>query len=95
LPAALAAGGSAQEVLAAVVGPGFELLADGEIAYRCGCGMDRARAAVSALGADGVAEVIASDGHAEVTCEFCHASYQLDKAALVAIEAALRAAGPR
>ena len=92
LAAALRAGGSAQEVLTAVAGPGFELLADGEIAYRCGCGPERARVAVSALGADGVAEVLATDGFAEVTCEFCHASYRLDRAALEAVEAALRAA---
>ena len=92
LAAALRVGGAAQEVLAAVVGPGFELLADGEVAYRCGCGPERARVAVSALGPDGVADVIATDGFAEVTCEFCHASYRLDRAALQAIEAALRAA---
>jgi molecular chaperone Hsp33 len=96
LAGALAGGGSAQEVLAAVAGPGFELLADSEVAYRCGCSLERARAAVSALGADGVAEVIADEGKAEVSCEFCHAHYVLDRAALEALEQALRArdAGP-
>jgi molecular chaperone Hsp33 len=83
-------GASAQEVLAAVVGPGFELLADQEVAYRCGCSLARARAAVSALGADGVAEVLAEDGRAEVSCEFCHASYVLDREALEALLARMR-----
>ncbi len=92
LARALQAGGSAQEVLAAVAGEGFELLADGEIAYRCGCGPERARAAVSALGADGVAEVLASEGKAEVACEFCHAHYVVDRAALEELERRLRAA---
>jgi molecular chaperone Hsp33 len=92
LTRALQAGGSAQEVLAAVAGEGFELLADGEIAYRCGCGPERARAAVSALGPDGVAEVLASEGKAEVTCEFCHAHYVVDRAQLEDLERRLRAA---
>jgi molecular chaperone Hsp33 len=91
LPAALAGGGSAQEVLTAVAGPGFELLADSEIAYRCGCSLERARAAVSALGADGVAEVLAAEGRAEVDCEFCHAHYVVDREALEELERRLRA----
>jgi molecular chaperone Hsp33 len=92
LERALASGGSAQEIMAAVAGPGFELLADQEVAYRCGCSQERARTAVSALGATGVAEVLAEQGQAEVTCEFCHAHYLLDRAALEALLAALRAA---
>jgi molecular chaperone Hsp33 len=94
LERALAAGGSAQEVVAAVAGPGFELLADQEVAYRCGCSQERARTAVSALGASGVAEVLAEQGQAEVTCEFCHARYLLDRAALEALLARLREGDP-
>lgn len=93
LARALQGGAGAQEVIAAVAGPGFELLADQEVAYRCGCSLARARAAVSALGADGVAEVLASEGRAEVSCEFCHAHYVLDRAALEALLAALRDGG--
>lgn len=87
-------GGAAQEVLAAAAGPGFELLADQEVAYRCGCSLERARTAVSALGVEGVADVIATQGQAEVTCEFCHAHYLLDREALEALLARLREAGP-
>jgi len=87
---AMAGGASAQEVLAEVAGPGFELLADAEIAYRCGCSLERARAAVSALGAEGVAQVIAAEGRAEVSCEFCHAHYVLDREALLELERRLR-----
>jgi molecular chaperone Hsp33 len=88
---ALATGATALAVIEAVAGPGFELLADQEVAYRCGCSLARARAAVSALGADGVAEVLAEDGRAEVTCEFCHAHYVLDREALEALLVRLRA----
>lgn len=75
LEAALAAGQSAQEAIRAVAGDGFDLLADVEIAYRCGCSVERARAAVSALGADGVADVIAKEREAVITCEFCRTRY--------------------
>jgi molecular chaperone Hsp33 len=92
LARALAAGPSAQELLEAVAGGGFELLADQEIAYRCGCSLARARTAVSALGADGVAEVLTQDGRAEVSCEFCHAHYVLERADLEDLLVRLRAA---
>ena len=85
-----AAGPSAQEVLRAVAFDGFELLADQEISYRCGCSLARATSAVSALGADGVAEVLAAEDKAEVSCEFCHANYVLDRAALEDLERRLR-----
>jgi molecular chaperone Hsp33 len=72
---AAARGASAQESIAAVCGDGFELLADTEIAYRCGCSPERARVAVSALGQEGIAEVLANEREAVVTCEFCRARY--------------------
>ena len=72
---ALFRGVSAQETIAAVCGDGFDLLADQEIAYRCGCSPARARSAVSALGAEGVKDVIAKEREAVITCEFCRARY--------------------
>jgi molecular chaperone Hsp33 len=82
LPAALARGASAQEVIREVCGEGFELLADGEVAYRCGCSDARARAAVSALGREGVLEVLATEKEAVITCEFCRSRYVVDEDAL-------------
>jgi molecular chaperone Hsp33 len=75
LDQAVAAGRSAQDVIRAVAGDGFDLLADLEIAYRCGCSMERARVAVSALGPEGVADVIAKEREAVITCEFCRTRY--------------------
>jgi molecular chaperone Hsp33 len=75
LDEAVAAGRSAQEVIRAVAGEGFDLLADVELAYRCGCSAERARVAVSALGADGVADVIEKEHEAVITCEFCRTRY--------------------
>ena len=75
LHGAVAEGRSAQQVIEAVAGEGFDLLADLEVAYRCGCSHERARAAVSALGAEGVAEVLAGEREAVITCEFCRTRY--------------------
>jgi molecular chaperone Hsp33 len=75
LDRAVAAGLAAQEVIREIAGDGFDVLADVEVAYRCGCSAGRARAAVSALGAEGVAEVIANEGEAIITCEFCRTRY--------------------
>jgi molecular chaperone Hsp33 len=72
---AVAAGGSDQDAIREAAGEGFDLLADLEIAWRCGCSAARARAAVSALGAEGVADVLAKDREAVITCEFCRARY--------------------
>jgi molecular chaperone Hsp33 len=79
---AVAAGLGAQDVIRAVVGDGFDLLADVEVAYRCGCSAERARVAVSALGAEGVAAVLANEREAVITCEFCRTRYVVGEAEL-------------
>lgn len=78
LPRSLAAGASAGEVIAAVAGAGFELEADVAVAYRCGCSPARARVAVSALGAEGIAEILRTERRATITCEFCCQRYVLE-----------------
>jgi molecular chaperone Hsp33 len=75
LERAVASGAGSQEVLRAVAGDGFDLLADVEVAYRCGCSLERARVAVSALGPEGVLDVLAKEGEAVITCEFCRTRY--------------------
>jgi molecular chaperone Hsp33 len=75
LARALGAGGGAQEVIRAVAGDGFELLADEEVAYRCSCSPERARNAVSALGRAEIDDVLAKERQAVITCEFCRQTY--------------------
>jgi molecular chaperone Hsp33 len=82
LPGALRADPHAQAVLRAVAGEGFELLADMEVAYRCGCDHARARAAVSALGVAGIDEVLATERQAVIDCQFCKKRYVIDEAEL-------------
>lgn len=73
--AGLARGAGAQEILHDVCGDGFELLADLEVEYRCGCSQEKARSAVSALGLAGIREVIATEHQAVITCEFCQSRF--------------------
>lgn len=72
----------AQEIIARACGNGFELLADGEVAWRCRCSHGRARVAVSALGVDCIADVLANERQAEVTCEFCRRRFVLGEGEL-------------
>lgn len=72
---ALAAGGPSQAILERVVGPGLEVLADHELAYRCACSAARARSAVGALGREGIEEILANEREAVITCEFCRQRY--------------------
>ena len=78
LARSLSAGLSGGEIIAAVAGPGFELQADVEVAYRCGCSHARARVAVSALGPAGLAEILGAERKATITCEFCRQQYVLE-----------------
>jgi molecular chaperone Hsp33 len=91
---ALAAGAGAQEALRAAAGEGFELLADVEVAYRCRCSPGRARVAVSALGREGVLDVLAKEREAVITCEFCRQRYVVGEAELKDIAERLAAAEP-
>ena len=88
---ALAAGASALALVEAVAGEGFDLLAEQEVAYRCGCSIERVRNAVTALGADGIADLVATVGRAEVDCEFCHAHYVVEADELRDLERRMRA----
>ncbi len=82
LARSLSAGGSAGEVIAAVAGPGFELQSDVEVAYRCGCSPARARVAVSALGREGIADLLREQRKVTITCEFCRHEYVVEAAEL-------------
>jgi molecular chaperone Hsp33 len=95
LARSLAAGATAGEVIAAVAGPGFELQADVEVAYRCGCSPARARVAVSALGPEGIAQILSAERQATITCEFCHQQYVLGPEELEDVARRLGAEGTR
>ncbi|HUK66997.1 MAG TPA: Hsp33 family molecular chaperone HslO [Anaeromyxobacteraceae bacterium] len=88
---ALRAAASPVAIIETVVGCPFELFADLEVAYRCRCSRTRARAAVSALGPDGLLDVLHHEREAVVTCEFCRARYVVSEEELREMEKQLRA----
>jgi len=78
LPAALEQGLAPAAVAAAVAGAGLEVLEEREVAYRCHCSRERALNAVSALGTEGIASVLAqpsAERQVAIDCEFCRQSY--------------------
>ncbi|HTT71410.1 MAG TPA: Hsp33 family molecular chaperone HslO, partial [Anaeromyxobacteraceae bacterium] len=68
-----------EAAIAAMVGGPLEIIAEEEVAYRCRCSYERARAAVSALGLGGLRDVLAHERQAVVTCEFCRARYLISE----------------
>jgi len=49
------------------------------VVFRCSCSRDRVARMLKMLGRDEVQSVLAEQGVAEVTCEFCNHQYQFDK----------------
>jgi molecular chaperone Hsp33 len=82
LEAALQEGLPPAAAAAAVAGPGLEVLEEREVAYRCACSRERALNAVSALGNDGLASVLAQapgERKVEMDCEFCKQVFVFDE----------------
>lgn len=50
-----------------------------QVAFRCTCSRDRVARMLKMLGRDEVQSVLAEQGMAEVTCEFCNHQYRFDK----------------
>ncbi|HSM93465.1 MAG TPA: Hsp33 family molecular chaperone HslO [Anaeromyxobacteraceae bacterium] len=90
---ALAGDPHPQAAIEAVLGGGFELMADLEVAWRCGCDHARARAAASALGPGGIDEVLAGERRLVIDCQFCRKQYVLEEAELREIRGKLAAQG--
>lgn len=95
-PEALSRGLAPAALAAAVAGEGVEVLEERPIAYRCSCSRERAMNAITALGADGIAAVLAQpEGQrlVEVDCEFCRQHYLFSEGELRALAARLAPGG--
>ena len=85
----LAAGETAQQVVEQVLS-GFELevLERTPVEYRCYCSRERVSRALVAMGREELEALIEEQGCAELTCQFCDAVYEFDKAQLQELLAA-------
>ena len=74
--ALLEANGSGPALLRALF-PGAEMdvLAKRPLEFRCGCSRERVHRALLALGLQELEDLLATDGQAEATCEFCTTRY--------------------
>lgn len=55
----------------------WELLAEYPLVYECGCSPERMLRAVSAVGAEELEDMLASEGRAVATCVFCNKTYDV------------------
>lgn len=49
-----------------------------EVFFRCGCGREKVERALLSLGGAELRDMVAREGEARVTCEFCRQSYRFD-----------------
>lgn len=56
-----------------------------DVAFRCRCSRERVSGAILAVGRAEIEDMIATDGRAEVVCEFCGERYLVDEGALRAL----------
>jgi molecular chaperone Hsp33 len=90
-----ASGGDAVRRLAeSVYGRPIEFLSEQPVRYRCRCSVERVEGMLALLTTVDIDEMIAEQGHAEVTCNFCNTRYLIERPALERIREAL-AHGPR
>ena len=90
--ARIAAGATAEDLLAELLGglPGFQAAEEGTPRLRCTCSRARARRSLLLLGADALDELV-EDGGADLSCHFCGHSYHYDVAELVRLRGEARA----
>ena len=53
-----------------------------DIGWQCDCSEERLEQVVLSLGSREIRDIIAEDGSAELTCQFCRKKYQFDRAHL-------------
>lgn len=80
----ITSGMTAEDILFKVC-DGFSMLMDNNIVnplYECKCSKERMERALVSIGKTELEKIIAENGEAELTCQFCDAKYKFDKAQL-------------
>ncbi len=70
---------------AVLVGMEHHVLARQDLVFHCRCSQERAREILFSLGQEQVAEILAEDRGAELTCQFCGGVYHLSEGDLRAV----------
>jgi len=69
--------GAAAAVKALFPGADLEVLARYPVSFRCTCSRERVKGALLAMGREELEDLLAKEGQAEVTCQFCSTRYQV------------------
>jgi molecular chaperone Hsp33 len=77
--------GPEQMLKAIFAGVPFYVLERRDLFYRCSCSRDRIERVLISLGCSELNEILAQEGKAEVTCEFCRTRYRFTGAELEAL----------
>ena len=84
--AQLSQGVTAEELLRLVLADfDLEVLEKAPVEYRCYCSRERMRSALASLGREELSKLIAEQGRAEMTCQFCDAVHVFEKEELEAL----------
>ncbi|MFN0061608.1 MAG: Hsp33 family molecular chaperone HslO [Myxococcaceae bacterium] len=68
-----------------------EVMAQVPLQFRCDCSLERVLKALVVLGAAELSDMIQTEGHAEVRCEFCSRRYEVSRAELETLRDGLTA----
>ncbi|MGQ0505419.1 MAG: Hsp33 family molecular chaperone HslO [Myxococcaceae bacterium] len=58
--------------------PDLEVMSRFPVRYVCGCSVERVKRALAALGKEGLEDLLAKEGKADATCEFCMTHYVVE-----------------
>ena len=58
-----------------------------DIGWKCDCSEERLEQVIVSLGAKEISDIIATDGHAQIVCQFCEKTYDFDKERLERLKA--------
>ena len=73
-------GNTPEDLLAMIFeGVPYHLLGKRDLSYRCTCSRERVEKALISLGSDELQKLIAEEGEAEITCEYCRSRYHFTK----------------
>jgi molecular chaperone Hsp33 len=73
----------------------LDFLEQRPVKFQCRCSADRATMMLGLLDLDEIDDMIAREGQAEITCNFCSERYVIEKAALAAVRHHIANRGPR
>jgi molecular chaperone Hsp33 len=90
------AGNTPEELLEALfAGIPYKTLEKRALAFVCSCSRERIERVLLSLGKKELADMLARDGGAEVSCEYCRESYRYDRADLERLIAEAEAGGKK